>query len=225
MRTLSQLEELAILQHLDLQHMPIGPYGLALPVGPSSPTKRKRLRNVAAFLLMLDAGMRVGETALLPVSACVYAGKPTQVIVVPAYVAKRAHTRNVPTTARLRAAIARLPIIQSPPDQLDPNTPLITTPQQTESLTTRQLERIITAAAQTSIGRPVNPHLLRHTYATKMMSLTDMRTVQTLLGHKNLSSTQIYTHVSDNHLIAASAALDATIASRPGLPPGHTLSG
>ncbi|MBA7615634.1 Tyrosine recombinase XerC [subsurface metagenome] len=65
------------------------------------------------------------------------------------------------------------------------------------SLTRRQVYKIISSAAIAALGRSVNPHVLRHTFASKLMRVTNMRTVQELLGHSNITSTQIYTHPNE----------------------------
>lgn len=55
---------------------------------------------------------------------------------------------------------------------------------------------------ETGLTSNMHPHKLRHTFATHMLNNgADMRTVQELLGHKSLSSTQIYTHVTKEHLL------------------------
>lgn len=69
-------------------------------------------------------------------------------------------------------------------------------------LTTRGIRVVLNKIVEkTSLTIHVHPHKLRHTFATHMLNEgADLRTVQELLGHDNLSSTQIYTHVTKDHL-------------------------
>ncbi|KFI86294.1 recombinase [Bifidobacterium reuteri DSM 23975] len=60
------------------------------------------------------------------------------------------------------------------------------------------------AGARAGITRPLHPHTLRHSFATHLIQGgADVRTVQELLGHASVTTTQIYTHVSPEHLIEA----------------------
>jgi len=67
-------------------------------------------------------------------------------------------------------------------------------------ITTRQVERIIKNYGLRALQRPLWPHMLRHSFATRVLRNSNTRTVQQLLGHKKLSSTQIYTHPTTTDL-------------------------
>lgn len=71
-----------------------------------------------------------------------------------------------------------------------------------EKLTTRRIEQIIDGLIKkTSIKMNITPHMFRHTFATHLLDNgCELIAVQELLGHESLSSTEVYTHVSNEHL-------------------------
>ena len=150
-------------------------------------------RDLAVLLLLYGAGLRVGEAmglnaAILPVGETI------------AVTGKGSKTRIVPILPQVRDAIAdyvRLcpwPLVRAEPlFRGAKGGPL-----------SADLVRRAVRGARVRLGLPerTTPHALRHSFATHLLGRgTDLRTLQELLGHASLSSTQIYTAVDTAHLM------------------------
>ena len=86
-------------------------------------------------------------------------------------------------------------------------------------LSARTVERVFEKAAERAgISKQVSPHSLRHAYATHLLEDgTNIRVIQTLLGHRSLRSTEIYTHVAKTYLKDTRSPLDKLPRSKKGL--------
>lgn len=159
---------------------------------------RKGIRNYLIGCLMLEAGLRVGEVVALEMSHLYFQDKPVQTLLLTQEITKNKKERSVPVSTRLAAALEQYFEEHCWLNQQPPNHKAFTVFLSKKHITTRQVERIINAAGWKALGRPVHPHILRHTFASKLMRVTDMRTVQELLGHSDITSTQIYTHPNED---------------------------
>jgi len=169
--------------------------------------RRLSVRNYVMACLMLESGARVGELVQLRVHHLWFGSQPVSNLIITSDIAKNKIMREIPVSNFLNNAIRFLKEdfwLETIPD---PATTAFSNPYVGHFLTTRQVERIINFAGMKSLNRPVNPHMLRHTFATRLSRVTSIRTVQLLLGHSNLSSTQIYTHPDSNDMRLAIDAL------------------
>lgn len=160
-------------------------------------------RNTLAAVLMLDAGLRVNEVCSMLRSTLLLFDGPVHTIRVAAVDSKNGESRFVPASPRIQEIIKLAKIVVWDMSNQSPDCMAIPGRTQQSSISVRQVERICIKTGLRTIGRPVNPHLLRHTFATRLMRVTSIRVVQQLLGHKQLSSTQVYTHPTSDDLTAA----------------------
>ena len=154
-------------------------------------------RNYTMALLMLDAGCRVGELVQLEQDQLYYLDAPVNALTILKRQAKNKREHTIPISDRLNVAIDKMNRQWWINDHDHGTRYAFYATWCMRPLTVRQVQYIITAAGQMSLHRDIHPHLLRHTFATRLMRNAPLPVVQELLGHKNLSSTQIYTHPND----------------------------
>lgn len=164
------------------------------------PNNCKTHRNHLMFLLMLDAGFRVGEVSKTRKGSLLFDGEHCNSVTVTTEASKTGVARRIPTTERLRLSIMHMHnLVWDPRSVYDHNFAFFSQ-LPNKAITVRQIQRIVESVSLTAIGRKVNPHMLRHTFGTRLMRTAPMRVVQELLGHKCVSSTQIYTHPNGDDL-------------------------
>lgn len=166
---------------------------LAIDVGDAASTPWVAARDTAVILLLYGCGLRIAE-ALALTGAALPLGETLTVV------GKRQKTRIVPL----------LPVVR---DAIDAYVALCPWPMGPAASLFRgvrggalapELIRRAMAGARAGLGLPASatPHALRHSFATHLLARgADLRSIQELLGHASLSSTQIYTAVDAAHLL------------------------
>lgn len=156
------------------------------------------LRNRAIFETLYSSGIRVSELANMNVFDVDFTRRLIRVL------GKGSKERIVPIGKKAINAIKayRERLQREAGIHPDENGPLFLNLKKGR-LTTRSIARILEKLVrECGLLTPVSPHTLRHTFATHMLNAgADLRVVQELLGHKSLSTTQKYTHVSIDKLM------------------------
>lgn len=155
-------------------------------------------RNYTMLQLLYSTGLRVTELVTLPVTSCNISSCFVRVI------GKGEKERLIPFGLPAKDAIE---------SYLDSSRPLILKGKRCNTLfvtnrgkgmTRLRFWQIIKEAARAAgIRQEVSPHSLRHSFATHLLSHgADLRSVQIMLGHSDITTTQIYTHVDEGRLKA-----------------------
>lgn len=163
------------------------------------------LRNRALFEVLYSSGVRISELAGLSMNDIDFRGRSLRVM------GKGSKERIVPVGHKALAAVqayrrrlssekGKTLMAKGPTDD-DP----VFLNKNCGRLSARSIARILEKISrECGLPVPVSPHAFRHSFATHMLdSGADLRVVQELLGHKSLSTTQKYTHVSIDRLMAA----------------------
>lgn len=175
---------------------------LKFPKGPARLAYRN-FRNYLAAMFMLHAGLRVSEVIQLKAGMILEDKTPKRILRINEEIAKGNKAREIPMNEPLRTQIQYLSdcfLIDS--ISLYTNY-VFTGTDKTKPITPRRIQQVFKTASMNTIGRRVWPHVLRHTFATRLLRVTSTRIVQELLGHQSLASTQIYTHPNSQDLLKA----------------------
>lgn len=170
-----------------------------------SDRSKNYLRNYLLVVLMGDAGLRVGELVqlksidfMLPDAAGV-----VKSLRIRPQIAKNRVERIVPLTDRVRDCVAAMMHENYSRWLNEPAYVFVNKGEPHQHISVRNVQILCENVGRGAIGFKINPHMLRHTFATRLMAIADLRTIQELLGHSNLSTTQRYTHPDAKNLESA----------------------
>lgn len=152
------------------------------------------IRDLAMWELLYSSGLRVAELVALTSEGLNLSAREVRVV------GKGSKERVVPVGAQAAAALERWLAERSL--RVKDNIDAVFISARGTALTTRTVQQRLRAwALQQGLDTRVHPHMLRHSFATHLLeSSGDLRAVQELLGHANISTTQVYTHLDFQHL-------------------------
>jgi site-specific recombinase XerD len=162
----------------------------------------KRARDEAILYILYGSGVRVSELINMKSDSIPRTGQQIQII------GKGSKMRTGFITKQAKEKIhVRLNLRQDDSPWLFIN---LSNYKTGSKMSRASIEHIVrTYAKLQGIDKKVTPHTLRHSFATSLLLKgADIRSVQTLLGHSSITTTQIYTHVSDRHLGEVHQLLD-----------------
>ena len=161
------------------------------------------LRDAAMVELLYGSGLRVGELVGLDAQASAQARGWIDLQAATAHVlGKGAKRRSVPVGSVALQALQQWTTVR---ESLSAGCPALFVGRNGTRLTAQSIwQRLKRRSQQAGLATPVHPHMLRHSFASHILqSSGDLRAVQELLGHANITTTQVYTRLDFQHLAKA----------------------
>ncbi len=161
------------------------------------PKAPRQMRDLAMLEVMYGAGLRVSELIFLQISDI---NSDTNLVRV---MGKGSRERIVPLGSKARNAVEQWKSIGRPLMLAGVASPYLFVARAGNPMTRQGFWKIIKKyALAAGITKNISPHTLRHSFATHLLEGgADLRSVQTMLGHADIGTTQIYTHVTQKYLI------------------------
>lgn len=168
-------------------------------IGLSRPIQLRR-RDTLIVLLMARAGLRLAELLALRWDDLMQQNTIVQALKVRQETAKYGSTRTIPLDSETQAAISGFYHDDYYHRSDIAHKVFAQKTHAFDSISHRAVQKMIETVSMAAIGRRLSPHSFRHHAATELMKVTNQRVVQAFLGHRQLSTTSIYTHPDQNDM-------------------------
>jgi len=161
-------------------------------------------RDYMMIDLALATGLRNDEICSLTIE-CVYSFEIIpNIMTLPGTIAKGGFSRDVPLNSDIRVHLDNfIGWKKFSNEDTSPGSFLFVSKFAHKKLSPRDFQRILATISQKSIGRSIHPHVLRHTFATRLLRVSNLEIVRKVLGHRNLQTTQVYLHPSNDDIFDA----------------------
>jgi len=156
-----------------------------------------------AIWIMLEAGLRVAELGHLAWCDVIWDRAVKHQIVLNREITKRHQDRTVPITRTLAGEINQAWTQWAIPRGFGPANYLMAQSPRGKPVTTRTIQRACDTVGRKAGNIKLTPHMLRHTFAHRLLAVSNLAAVQAALGHKSIRTTQIYTRQGPDEIAAA----------------------
>ncbi len=162
------------------------------------------LRDFTIIHLALTTGLRNSELCDLTMECLRTFETIPNILNLPGTIAKGGTGREIPLHPDTRSNLDRFFIWKHISEEpLTPDSFVFISKHTHNQLSPRDIQRIVSHISQISIGRSIHPHTLRHTFATKLLKVSNLEIVRKVLGHRNIQTTQVYLHPSTDEVSKA----------------------